>query len=304
MSALLIPLVYPTATAPFEVESSSTDELRLRRHPGRGTGIETIDVLNMPSEEEEWRRFLAREVDLVPLTTPSHLQYLKEIPSIRIVKSTDVASGALIFHVQNSPVSDQRVRKAISLALRRKAIAQTVTGVGDYAYGEPEDLEQARAIVAQLQAEGSMPGKIRLLAPATSTDFQRAALVIEEQLVALGFDVQTRAVPADEIEKIVEDGGFDMLVFYGTYAQANWGIFQLPGDQFTAYHSAEFDAAASRHAAAEVEEILRRDLPLTPLYHVNQGIAVDRRFCNVHPRAMDDLSWLGDIHLCSPEEDE
>ncbi len=258
----------------------------------------------MPSEDEEWRRFLAREVDLVPSTTPSHLQYLREVPSVRIVNVINPISAAVIFRVHGSVVADVRVRQAISMALRRRAIAQTVTGEPEAAYPANEDLDAAKTLADRLRAEGVMPSSIRLYAPDSSTDFQRAALVVGEQLASIGVQVHAKALSLEELQKAMNDGDFDILVFDGGFGEGDWPVLQLPDGRYTGYRSAEFDDAAARHDAAGVTAVLQRDLPETPLYWINQGVAVDRRICWVHPQSMIDLTWLADIHLCSPEENE
>ena len=37
------------------------------------------------SAEEEWRRFLGREVDLQPVVGPAYVAYLREVPSVRLL---------------------------------------------------------------------------------------------------------------------------------------------------------------------------------------------------------------------------
>src|SRR5262249_20247187 len=106
---------------PFAQESVSKDRLTLRRRSGGG--IASIEVIGTSGEEEEWRRLLARDVDLVPAATPSHLHYLAEVPSVHIVPVEHGATSGLILNVSGPALGDVRIRRAVSLALRRNAIA-------------------------------------------------------------------------------------------------------------------------------------------------------------------------------------
>src|SRR5262249_27442943 len=109
---------------PFTQESVTKDKLTLRRRSG--SGVETLEVLGTSGEQEEWRRLMARDVDLVPFTTPSHLRYLADVPSIRVIPVEQSAVSGLFFNVSGPVLHDLRLRQAISLGLRRAAIAEVV----------------------------------------------------------------------------------------------------------------------------------------------------------------------------------
>jgi len=78
---------------PFEIEESTEGHLVLRRRAG-SAGPELIDVVAIPTQEEEWRRFLAREVDLIPGAAPGPVSHLRAVPSVRIVIWPPLLAGA------------------------------------------------------------------------------------------------------------------------------------------------------------------------------------------------------------------
>ena len=83
-AAALVVLETPClALGPYVQESFTGDRLVLRRREA-GPGPSRIEVLAMPSGEEEWRRFLGREVDIVPRVRPATVQHLRAVKNRRL----------------------------------------------------------------------------------------------------------------------------------------------------------------------------------------------------------------------------
>lgn len=283
---------------PFEQESVSSSRMLLRRRAG--SGIKRIEVVAMANEDEEWRRFLAREVDVVPAVSPSHLRYLAEVPSVRIVQISERQTACLQFNVSASPFSDVRLRRAVSLGLRRRALAQSVAGSPDTALDVPESSEEARTL---LRAVGPTP-PIRVLLYSAMNDAQRVALVIRQQLAELGVSTTIRLADLDAAEAtVLKTRDFDILLLYCGFEPQYFrrALSGSPGN-ITGYNNAEFDAAVQAGENRRAIELLQRDLPFTPLYRIDEGVAVSRNFCGVHPKNGFDLSWLAEVRACAPGE--
>jgi ABC-type oligopeptide transport system substrate-binding subunit len=276
----------------YEQASFEPGKLTLKRK----TNDDTITVINM-TEEEEWRRFLAREVDLVPETTPNHVEHLRDVPSVRIVPVEDPETMAIIFNVRRGPASDPRLRRAVSLGLRRRSLAFVVDG-------EPvpadEDLAQAEALVQELPSP-----EITMLVHDASADLQRVGLVLQEQLAQIGLHVRLKPVSLAEIVPLLLSGNFECQLFYGSYKPRWWPYLSANSrGNYMGYASAAFEDAAERNDVDTAMRILRQDVPLVPLFIVHEQVAMDRRLCGAHPYSAVSLDWLAKIHLCKPGEDE
>lgn len=290
---------------PYEPASFEPGRLSLRRR-SRGPGPDRIEVLHFTAEEE-WRRFLAREVDVVPFASPTHLRYLRDVGSVTVKRMEEPVQVALWMDARSSNLGDVRLRRAIALGLRRGPLAQVVNADPMTAVAAPEDVAVARALVEEVSRElGGRPW-FTLHVYEGSSDLQRAALVIEEQLAGIGVEVRLVPVAPDAHAALMRTGGeFDALLFWGGYDRRYWrGLVssQLGGYNFVGYASPEFDAAAEAGDEARARDILERDVPMTPLYHVNEGVAIDRSICGARPRVMYDLTWLAQLRRCGPGEE-
>lgn len=298
-SASLVSLdSYLLELGPYAMGELSSETLTLRRK-GAGPWAETIAVTTMATEEEEWRRFLAGEVDVVPITSPSHLRYLREVPSVRIALVAHSATAAMFFQVRaGSRLADASLRRAISLALRRRPLAATVVEDADAAVETVEDLDGARRL-----RKGGPEMQVRLLVHEPSSDSQRAALVIQQQLTAIGISVSIRALGNELFIRALVEGDFDLALHYGGFEPRHWYLMQCgsPGNVI-GYCNPDFDAAVAANDEARAAAILARDLPLTPLYRMNEGVALDGSLCGARPQVMYDLSWLADVRPCAPGE--
>lgn len=280
---------------PFTQESFSDAKLVLRRRSSE-TQVERIEVFRAASEQEEWRRFLGRESDLVPFLSPSALTYLREVPSVRIVPYVEAGNLVLFFRCDSPPVAEAATRRTIAAQLRRPAIAKLAVGDAAAAAPAPKLEEPRRGL------EGT---NLRLAFYAASRDHELAAMVIEQQLLELGFKVVMVPMDAAELQASIQAGGFDLLVFEGGSDRTQLGFLTTahPGN-IAHYHNDAFDRAVGDGRLDDARDLIAADVPLTPLLSVRDHVAIDRRLCGVHPIAPRDLSWLADLHMCAPGETE
>ncbi|MBI4510071.1 MAG: hypothetical protein HY698_10585 [Deltaproteobacteria bacterium] len=286
---------------PYEQESFTEKKMVLRRRVP-GTGPARIQVQSM-SEEEEWRLLLGGSIDVLPVASPSHLTYLRSIPSLKVVPVKDPGSIALIFLTTSAGVPDARARRGMSLALRRRAIAEVVTGEQEDAVPTEEDLEEARRLLAAAGIDSNRRRELGLLYHSESTDFERAAMVVQHQLAPLGVDVTI--VPVNDHKTFRErvlGEAFHAYILFGGNVKRYW--YQLesgaPGNM-SRYSSPEFDAAARAGDEPLAKRIVERDSPLTPLYYIREGAAARRDLCGIKPEVTR-LDWLAGVHRCTPGE--
>jgi len=277
---------------PFEQDTFAPGKLVLRRRePGEPRRIEFVGVA---TEDEEWRRFLARDVDLIPALTESAAAYLREVPSVRIVPYRNRQPIALIFGPTSTTFSDPEVRRAVSGRLARAAIAKYVTGTSAHAV-ETRTLPSHRPL----------SGPVRLVFHEPALDVRRAVLVVEQQLVEMGFEVHVEALEIKELLETLQAGSYDAFVFYGGHDPTYAAMLTTGHDANAArYSNPALDAAVKAGNLDEAKRILEEDVPLTPLYYQTNYVAADRRFCGVRPTSGANYNYLADVHLCAEGEAE
>jgi hypothetical protein len=291
------------AIGAYHAVDSPPDTMLLERRVATD-GPPQIQVVSVPSEEEEWRRFIAGGLDLLPYVQPNAVRYLSQVPSVRIVPFSTHQVASLWFHVERGPVKDVRIRRAISLAVRRRALADSVTRDPRDASPGMEAVDAAQALLQELDISVDHPLYMRLLVYAGQPDFVRAALVLQQQLAVVGVELQVEAVEIEVFKQRLAEHDFDTLLFGGDTTPHYW-IYLWRGSpgNFTGYDSDDFEAA--RNAGDEVagRTVLERDVPLTPLFVVKDAVAVHDRFCGVHPAVSNEYTWLAHVHLCKPGEE-
>jgi hypothetical protein len=274
-----------------------------RRVAGRGAS--QIRVIPVPSEEEEWRRFIAGGLDLLPYVQPNAVRYLSQVPSVRVVPFSVHLDACLWFRVDAGPTSDVRVRRAIAGAVRRSALAGSVTQEPRDAFRVAEDLDASQALLQETGFSVERPLYLRLLVYAGQPDFVRAALVLQQQLAVVGVVLRVEAVEVEALQERLARHDFDVLMFTGDTGSRTWPylVRGSPGN-FVGYDSDSFEAAVAAGDEAAGRAVLERDLPLTPLFVVQDAVAVRVGLCGVHPEKSVDFSWLAHVHPCKPGEED
>jgi hypothetical protein len=288
---------------PYRAVDSPIDTMVLDRRVSND-GPAQIQVVSVPSEEEEWRRFIAGGFDLLPYVQPNAVRYLSQVPSVKIVPFSTHQLASLWFRVDGGPAMDVRVRRGISSAVRRRALADSVTQDPNDALPIAEDVDRAQALLGEVGISVEHPLYLRLLVYAGQPDFVRAALVLQQQLAVVGVVLRVEAVELDVLLQRVSQHDFDTLIFGGDTRVHSWSYFARgTPSNFVGYDSDEFEAARSVGDEAAGRAVLERDVPLTPLFVVRDAVAVHDRFCGVHPASTTDYLWLAHVHPCKPGEE-
>jgi hypothetical protein len=287
----------------YRTLESSVGHLLLGRRIA-GDGPARIEVTAVPTSEEEWRRFLSGDFDAMPYVLPGVASYLRQVPTIRLTRMSEPAPAALWFRMDRGPTQDPALRRAIAALVGRKALALSVTGnASDARTDEHEDPDARKTLLAA----GILPERtlvLHLLVDDAQSDLVRAAMVLQQQLDAVGIDLRIDALPQAEVLERLAHHDFDLMLFPGDRTPRYWAFMQPGPGNINGYSAEDFDAAVKAGDAEGVKAILDRDLPVTPLFNQTESVAVRREFCNVHPHNTGDLTWLADIRRCRPGEDE
>jgi len=159
----------------------------------------------LPEEATRLNALRTGEIGLTPLADPASVQLAGESEGIQVITQETTDYYLLGLNCARPPLDNALVRRALSLAIDRQAILDAVffgegsvagpivPTLGDWATPIAElpnyqpDPEQARALLAEAGHEGGFP--LRIMASPLYPEFVNIALVLQEQLGAVGVEV-------------------------------------------------------------------------------------------------------------------
>ena len=265
---------------------------------------------------------------------------LEREPNLKIESGPSSIVIYTNFNVNDPVLKDRRVRQAVACAMDRQAIvdaiwrgqarlAETLLPRGHWAAAPsemaayPHDVERAKAL---LEAAGFHAGKdgVRLrIRLKTSTDetTRLMAAVLQQQLRAVGIDLEIRSTEFGTFYADVTKGAFQMyaLRWIGSnedpdifrYAYGS-GSFPPKGGNRGRYANARVDALLTAAAATtdqverrrdymEVQRILAEDLPGIPLWYPNNEVVHTRRVTDIRPGVSGSFDFLLDARVVNGE---
>jgi len=280
--------------------------IRLERNP-RFHAADAVSI-----DEVQWRpvqdmgaalrAFRAGDLDVVLNAPPDAMDWIRENMPEALHVTPVQATYHLVFNVERAPFGDARVRRALSLAVDREAIADRVLGgsarpavalvtpgAGGYAgivpdgFDRPMARRQARA--RALLAEAGF-GPERPLTVPVVFDSQEENRKVMVAIAGMWREIGVRAV-LDNVEGRALIG----RIMGGDFAVARSALFALYDDPYaflsqlesgrpsnrSGYANSDYDAllAAGNAAAeadrrlarfAEAEALLMREVPVLPIY--------------------------------------
>ncbi|WP_298932445.1 ABC transporter substrate-binding protein [uncultured Ramlibacter sp.] len=126
----------PIGTGPFTLVQYQKDAvIRYKAFPQYWGGKAKIDDLVYsitPDASVRWAKLQKGECHVMPYPNPADLDAIRKDPNIKVMDQAGLNVGYLAFNTQKKPFDDVRVRKAISMAINKKAIIDGVyltTGV-------------------------------------------------------------------------------------------------------------------------------------------------------------------------------
>ncbi|MFH0133726.1 ABC transporter substrate-binding protein [Variovorax sp. EL159] len=159
----------PIGTGPFYLVQYQKDAIiRFKAFPQYWGGKAKIDDLVFaitPDASVRWAKLQKGECHVMPYPNPADLDAIRKDPNVQLLEQPGLNVGYLSFNTTKKPFDDVRVRKAISMAINKKAIIDGVylsTGVAaknpippsmwsynDAVKDDPYDPEAAKKLLAQ-----------------------------------------------------------------------------------------------------------------------------------------------------------
>lgn len=304
----------PVGNGPFQMAAplgESGDILleRVSGHP-RKPKIESISLLAYEEPEVAWRDLEAGTIDVAEIP-PGKAGIGRSKYGSRGL--TPVAAGLYIgFNLANPKFADVRLRRAISLAIDRAALARFIyqdsltparavvpkgiVGRSDLACGKKctRDLEEARRLISEVFPQGGAP-ELAYDYPSGMPD-EGVAEALKSSLAEVGLNLvlRPRERELQAFFDVLESKQQEMfrLVWPAEYPLSDWFLFPLfrsgSPDNHTAYSKVEVDDLLNRARATqtrserlglyrEVEKQVLADMPVIPIgFFVNRFAAAGK----------------------------
>jgi dipeptide transport system substrate-binding protein len=120
----------PIGTGPFYLVQYQKDAIiRYKAFPQYYGGKAAIDDLVFaitPDASVRWAKLQKGECHVMPYPNPADLEAMKKDPNVTILDQAGLNIGYLAFNTTKKPFDDVRVRKALDMAINKKAIVDTV----------------------------------------------------------------------------------------------------------------------------------------------------------------------------------
>jgi peptide/nickel transport system substrate-binding protein len=260
--------------------------------------LERIEFRIIPDEQARIAAIRTGDVDLTVLKDPKTARLLKDDRNVVLNDVPSFWRSASPFNTQREPLGDVRVRQAISYAIDRQEIINTVLlgeGVptGPLPPGEeewaipvtPENFptyqynpDKARQLLKEAGAEGLKIGI--QAAPAYAPDIPTAE-VLQAQLKKVGIELTVQQMEWAAVLQAQRDFNFDLNLTFNTnrpdpdtylgvahskFSQ-NWGRYNNPKmDELLDKGRTTTDLAERKKVYAEAQKLFATELPYLYLY--------------------------------------
>jgi peptide/nickel transport system substrate-binding protein len=291
----------PIGSGPFRLKSwERGSRIVLEKNPrffGQGPYVDELDYKIVGSSAAGVQLLIDGHVDFVIGRPPGGMiPRLSRMPGIRVSISPTDGRSYLAFNLRRAPFDDVRLRRAVNLALDRRAIVNTaVSGYGTPAVGfytpavpwayngnarvPPQDVAAARKLVSE-----AAPVEPIVFAFAGPPDAEPTPIVsvISKQLAAVGLRCTPTPLPAASyLPTLMKGDAFDMVVVAGNQGPdpdtmvarfGSTGTMQIMGysnpalDELLARGGMTADPVSRAASYFRAQEILAEDLPIAPLY--------------------------------------
>ena len=273
-------------TGPFLLERQEPGRVRLvrrREHP-----IDVIEIVET-SHQDEWRKLMGRELDVIPGAANAFRTELDDIDSIRVFDLPATADVALYFNVNDPSLRDVAVRRRLAAVIRREALARLACGD-----------ESCAAPPVEAREDVSLPSTLTLSIIESDATLMLAARALAYQLGELGIEIDVR--PSSISALVARD--FQMTIMPLVRGRFRFiGFVSSAGaPSVTGFADPNLDAAYAAGDMAGAQRILDERVPVTPLFEYRRFAAVDARLCgDVTPNGQS-WRWIADLHPCEGAE--
>jgi len=227
----------PIGTGPFMLVQYQKDAIiRYRAFPDYFEGKAKIDDLIFaitPDAAVRWAKLQKNECQVMPYPNPADLDAMRKDPNITVLEQAGLNVGYLAYNVTKKPFDDVRVRRALNMAINKKAIIDAVylsTGVAaknpipptmwsynDDVRDDPYDPEAAKKLLAEAGYANGFSTDLWAMPVQRpyNPNARRIAELMQADLAKIGVKAEIKSFEWGEYRKRAQDGEHQM-------AQLGW----------------------------------------------------------------------------------
>ena len=225
----------PIGTGPFYLVQYQKDAvIRYRAFADYWAGRAKIDDLVFaitPDAAVRWAKLQKGECHVMPYPNPADLPAMRKNPNIRVLEQPGLNIGYLAYNTTKKPFDDVRVRKALNMAIDKKAIIDAVylsTGVAaknpippsmwsynDDVKDDPFDPPAARKLLAEAGYPDGFTTDLWAMPVQRpyNPNARRIAELMQADLAKIGVKAEIKSFEWGEYRKRVQDGEHQMAQF-------------------------------------------------------------------------------------------
>lgn len=322
---------------PFLLESwRQGEEIVLKKNPRyyeEGLPrLERVVVRIVPDQATLTARLLAGALDFATGISAEDAERVKASPRLELIDYWSITYIFVAWNSRNPLFEEARVRRALTMALDRQAMVDTLWGeyaqvatspvlATVWAHNDaiepwPFDPQRARELLTEagwedrdgdgVRERDGKPFRFELLVHSGNRQRQDAAVMIQQQLLDVGLDVELRLVDFGTFVTFVSEGSFDASVAGLTMSTDLDLRYLLHSDQtdsglnYAHYANPEVDRLieeANRQRTAEemkpyldrIQVHVHQDQPLTFLWQSKRLNAINRQVRGAEPNLLSPL---------------
>jgi dipeptide transport system substrate-binding protein len=222
----------PIGTGPFYLVQYQKDAIiRFKAFPQYWGGKAKIDDLVFaitPDASVRWAKLQKGECHVMPYPNPADLDAIRKDPNVQVLEQPGLNVGYLSFNTTKKPFDDVRVRKAVSMAINKKAIIDGVylsTGVAaknpippsmwsynDAVKDDPYDPEAAKKLLAQAGFPDGFPTDLWAMPVQRpyNPNAKRIAELMQADLAKINVKAEIKSFEWGEYRKRLQAGEHQM----------------------------------------------------------------------------------------------
>lgn len=235
--------------------------------------LDKVVIRNTPDAASQMTQLFSGETDFVPQVQPGDIARIKADPRLDVIAYWFRLYVSAVWNSRNPLFADPEVRRALTMAIDRQTIVDTVYTGGTGRVGVspivqnvwafdkslkplPYDPAEARRILESkgwkdtngdgVLDKGGKPFSFTLVSNAGNQQRNDAAVMIQDQLKKVGIRVEPRVVEFNSMINQAVEGDFDALIFgfqmdTSLDMTAQFGSHSTEEGNFGAYSNPEVD---------------------------------------------------------------
>jgi dipeptide transport system substrate-binding protein len=225
----------PIGTGPFYLLQYQKDAIiRYRAFPEYWGGKAKIDDLIFaitPDAAVRWAKLQKNECQIMPYPNPADLDAMRKNPDVQVLEQPGLNVGYLAYNTTKKPFTDARVRKALNMAINKKAIIDAVylsTGIAaknpipptmwsynDDVKDDPFDPAAAKKLLAEAGYPNGFETDLWAMPVQRpyNPNARRIAELMQADLVKIGVKAEIKSFEWGEYRKRVAAGEHQMAQF-------------------------------------------------------------------------------------------